>query len=106
MNAPGKLAHRGHCFAWKPQDLAGIDPVRILDNVAIEPIDLRPEEGIPEILLRQVPEIIAPHNRVCARLGGFLGFERLRCQHTGNQRKRDASVKSAHCNRMDDAARC
>jgi hypothetical protein len=60
--------------------------VRILDDIAIDPINLGPQEGIAEISLRQVPKIVAPHDGMRADLRCILGVERLRRQYTGSER--------------------
>jgi hypothetical protein len=52
----------------KPEHFAGIDPVRILDDVSIQPIDLRPKERITEVQLRQIPQRIATLDGMRARL--------------------------------------
>src|SRR5438128_1952798 len=43
----------------KAEDLTGIDPVRILDLVGVDTIDLRPEVRVAEVVLREIPEGIA-----------------------------------------------
>ena len=41
------------------QNLTGINPVRVLDDVGVQPVDFRPQERIVEIMLREVPQRVA-----------------------------------------------
>ena len=79
------------------QDLAGIDPVRIFDDVGVEPIDLGPQERIAEIGLA-MSQSVSPRLTVCVaghRRRGLLRGERM----TG------APTAMAKCGKSDDADR-
>ena len=54
-------------LARKGQNLARIDPVRILDDGRVEPVDLGPEQRVGEVKLGDRPERLPAGDRVCGR---------------------------------------
>src|SRR6266487_226365 len=83
------------------QDLTGIDPVRVFDDGGIEAVDLRPQERVVEIHLRDGPEGLTARNGMTGgdlalksggRLRGVLLLNHLRCvlrrQDAPHQRQR------------------
>ena len=68
----GVTALRHRDDVGKIQNLTGIDPVGILDHVGVEPIDLRPQQRVVEIHLRDGPQRLT----ACDGMAGgklFLG---------------------------------
>ena len=57
--------------AREAEHLAGIDPVRILDDARVHAIDVGPEERIAAIVLGEIPERIALADRVGLGRGGL-----------------------------------
>ena len=76
----GQLARSGDL-----QKLAGIDPVRIFDDVGVDPVDLGPQEGIGEIRAGEIPERVTFLHHVRATFGRLLR-ERDRGNDEGDER--------------------
>ena len=71
--------------AGQLEDLAGIDPVRILDLVRVQPVDLRPEVRIAEVGLREIPEGVSALDGVGRRIGADF----LRAQERGGTHREE-----------------
>ena len=65
------------------QDLSRVDPVRILHDVAVQSVDLGPQEGIAEIGSGQIPQRIPCLDDVGAPL------RRLLCESDGGHHERE-----------------
>ena len=92
--------HHFRLLAGQLQHLTRIDPVRILDDIGVEPVDLRPEKRVAEISLA-MSQSVSPRLTVCVLGSGarrLLAGKSLRT--SGRDRNRGSSgarIKRPRC---------
>ena len=80
----GRRHGRDAVRTGQPEDLAGVDPVRILHDAGVHAVDVGPQERIAAILLGEIPQRIALADRVGLGRGG-LRERQTRGQGQGEQ---------------------